>query len=480
MPADAHGTSVEGPRGEPRGPGDGAEAAGEARLRREVGVVLGVAITVNAMIGTGIFRHAPKVVELSGSLGAALGAWVLGGVISLCGALSIGALGAAMPRSGGLYEYLRRAYGPTAAFLFGWARLVLLGPSAAGGFARLAAVALGAALGLAPDPARETGISVAVLALCLAANLAGVRTSSVEQAIVTSLKYVGTLGLAFACLALPLVTDPPASAPPTPVDTTSLAAAGLFAALVKVMWAYDGWGDLSSLGGEVKSPERTMPRALLLGVTAVTLVYVLVNLGYVRALGEAGIRASGAPGQMVATNAIAAVLGEAGERALAGLVFVSCLGACMVGVLTGSRVFVAMATDGLFFRSLGQVTARGVPARAVALTGVLGVAYVAVRSFEQLTESCVVGAFPFYFFAVAAVFVLRRDPVLGPAIRVPFYPLAPLLFLAGAAGVLYGGLQDVEGIAWFALGVLALGVPIGWAWQRRAGSSGDGARGPAP
>ncbi len=455
------------PAHEPQVAPAASEAAGEARLRREVGLFLGVAITVNAMIGTGIFRHAPKIVRLSGSIEGGLAAWALGGLVSLAGALCVGALGAAMPRSGGLYEYLRRAYGPTTAFVFGWARLVLLGPSAAGGFSRLAAIALTSALGLSPDPSRETLLAMGVLAFCIFTNLAGVRTSSVEQAVVTSLKYLGTLGLAVACLALPILPRASLPAPaPSATPVLALTAGGFLAALVKVMWAYDGWGDLSSLGGEVKRPERTMPRALLLGVSAVTLVYILVNLAYARTLGLTGILASEGAGQLVATNAIAMTLGELGRRALAGLVFVSCVGACMVGVLTGSRVFVPMASDGLFFRALGAVSTRGVPARAVVFTGVLGAAYVAVRSFEQLTDSFVVGAFPFYFLAVLAVFVLRRDPEIAREIRVPFYPVAPIVFLVGATMVMWGGLQDVEGIAYFAFGLLLLGVPVGLAWQQ--------------
>jgi amino acid transporter len=374
-----------------------------------------------------------------------------------------------MPRTGGIYEYLRRAWGPTAAFVYGWARLFLLGPSAAGSFARLAAVAAIEAFGLAADPALETALAIGVLVACIASNLAGVRASSRKQAAITALKYLGTVGLAVTCLALPILPDAalPSGAPPSAAPASPLL--GLFAALVSVMWAYDGWADLSSLGGEVRAPERTLPRALVLGVSAVTVVYVLVNLAYERTLGADGILASAGTGQMVATNAIAMTLGSIGRRALAALVFASCVGACMVGVLTGSRVFVAMASDGLFIRFLGHVDARGVPTRAVWLTGLVGAIYVSIRSFEQLADSFVVGAFPFYLLAVAGIFVLRRRPELAARLRVPLHPLSTLVFLAGAVLLLVGALSDVEGMAAWAFGVVLLGVPVGWAWQRAGG-----------
>jgi APA family basic amino acid/polyamine antiporter len=444
---------------------------GEARLRRELGVPLGVVITVNAMIGTGIFRLSPQVAELAGGVRPALFVWIAGGVVSLAGALCIGGLGAAMPRAGGIYEYLRRAWGPTTAFVYGWARLFLLGPSAAGSFSRLASVAAIEAFGLPPDARLETAVAIGILAACIASNLSGVRASSTTQAVITALKYLGTVGLAVACLALPIL---PHAAPPTAAPSPELAPAGgallgVLAALVSVMWSYDGWADLSALGGEVRAPERTLPRALVAGVAAVTVLYVLVNLAYERTLGLEGILASQGTGQLVATNAIAMTLGDAGRRALAALVFLSCVGACMVGVLTGSRVFVAMAADGLFLRALGRVDARGVPARAVWLTGLFGAVYVSFRSFEQLAESFVVGAFPFYFLAVAGVFVLRRRPELAGALRVPLHPFSTVVFLVGAALLLVGALADVEGIAAWAFGVVLLGIPVGWLFRRASG-----------
>lgn len=445
------------------------DSVDEAKLRRDLGVTLAVAVTINAMVGTGIFRLSPKVLRLVGSSDAALGVWLAGGIISLCGALCLAELAASLPRAGGIYEFLRRAYGPTIAFTFGWTRLTLLGPSAAGSFARLASESFAATFGLQPHALRETGVAVAVLVLCTLANLSGVRAASMGQALLTAVKLGGLLLLGFACITM--------VAPSSEVAVTQMAApssavaftmTGAFAALVSVMWTFDGWGDMSSLAGEARDPARTLPRAFILGTLVVTLAYVLVNIGYVRALGEPGVVASTSGADMVSMNAARAALGESGARLLAGLVFVSCVGACMVGVLTGSRVFVAMASDGLFIRWLGHVTSRGTPSRAVVLTSCLGIAYLSVRSFEQLTDSFVAGMFPFYMLATLAIPILRhREPELPRPFRVPLYPLVPLLFLIGASALLVGALQDVEGIAYWAFGVMLLGVPVGFIWSRR-------------
>jgi APA family basic amino acid/polyamine antiporter len=442
-------------------------APNEARLRRDLGTWLAVAVTVNAMVGTGIFRLAPRVLELSGSTAAALGAWTLGGVISLCGALCMSELSAAMPRAGGIYEYLRRAYGPSFAFWYGWTRLTLLGPSAAGSFARLAAESLAATLGLGPDAARDSVVAAAVLITCTLVNLSGVRTATTEQAVLSALKLAGLVLLGAACLVAPSAE---ASAPVQPDAVLgALPWAGVFAALVSVMWSYDGWADMSSLSAEAERPGHTLPRALFGGTLLVTLAYVLVNVGYVRVLGEAGLSASGSGADMVAMRAAEAALGAPGRRVLGALVFASCLGACMVGVLTGSRVFVSMASDGLFIRWLGHVSERnGVPSRAVVMTSVLGVIYLSFRSFEQLTDSFVAGMFPFYILAVVALFVLRRrEPALPRPFRTPLYPLVAMVFLVGAFGLLWGALQQVSGLAYVAFAVMLLGLPLGWLLQRR-------------
>jgi APA family basic amino acid/polyamine antiporter len=441
----------------------------EGSMRREIGVLLGAALVVNATIGTGIFKTPAKVVRLTGSLPAALAIWCAGAFIALCGALTLAELAAAMPRTGGLYEYLRRAWGDRVAFLFGWAKLTLLIPSAVGSFARLAAESANSLAGLSPSPARDTRTALVFLAVCTGANLLGTRASARQQAAITVVKYASVVLLAVLGLALPAAHGiaPPAELPPF---AATVSVGGCFAALVSCMWAYDGWADLASLSGEVRDPGRTLPRALLAGTIAIALVYLSANLGYARTLGLDGLRHSTSGSNMAAANLAATILGGPGRAVLSAMILVSCLGGCMSSLMTGPRVFVPLATDGLFIRSLGALSPHtAVPSRAIVVCAVLGGAYVTVRSFEQLTEAFVVGYFPFYAMAVLAVFELRRrDPAMVRPFRVPFFPLPPLLFLAGTGVLMWGALRDLDAHAWVAFAVMLAGLPLGWAWSRFA------------
>jgi len=440
-----------------------AEATnGEAALRRAIGVGLGALLAVNATIGTGIFRTPSTVVRQAGSVEAALAVWLGGAVLAVAGALSVAELGAAMPRAGGLYEYLRRAYGPRTAFLFGWTKLTLLTPSATGSFAKLSAEATAALLDLPPSDARDAVVALAILGGCAGANLVGVRAGAAQQGALTALKYGGVLALA----ALGAVAAP---APPGVAVAASPSAGGLLAALVTVMWAYDGWADLSLMAGEVEAPGRTLPRALLLGATGVAVAYLAVNLSYARVLGLDGLLASTSGSNMAAANLATRALGPLGARLLAGLLLVSCVGGCMASLLTGSRVLVPMATDGLLPGWLGSVSARAhVPSRAVALAAALGGVYVASRTFEELTDGFVVGYFPFYGLAVAAVFVLRRRaPSLERPFRVPGYPVVPGLFVAAAAAIVVGAVARAGRGTWLGLALLLVSAAAVRASSRR-------------
>lgn len=439
----------------------------EKALRRELGLWLGVLVVINATIGTGIFKKPAQVAQLTGSLSAYLLVWIAGGVIALMGALSLAELAAALPRTGGIYEYLRRAYGRTVAFLFGWTTLVLLTPSAVGSFGRLGAESLMSIAGVAPDRTIETIVAMAIVIACAVANLAGVRQSATGQALVAGAKYAGVALVAV----LGLLVAPAASPVPLPAKIPAFETvptlAGCFAALVAVMWAYDGWGDLARIAGEVRDPARNLPRGLVLGTLAILAVYGVANLGYMRALGIEGMRLSTTGEHMAAAHVVTAAIGDAGRRVFSAIVLVSCIGCCMTTLLTMPRVFVAMSTDGLFPRALGAVTARGVPARSVLICAIAGAGYVAVRSFEQLTDAFVVGSFPFYMLAVVAVEVLRRrEPDLPRPFRVPGYPVVPLLFLAGSAALLYGGLTSADSTALVAFAIMFAGLPVALIWLR--------------
>lgn len=460
--------------GEPRA--DAAAHAGEGLLARELGPVLASLVVVNATIGTGIFKTPAEVARLSGSAGEVAAVWVAGAVVALAGALSLAELAAAYPRAGGIYEYLRRAYGGRVAFVFAWTKLVLLIPSAVGSFAKLAAEAAVTLAGRGAATTREADLlAVLFVAGCAGANVAGVRQTSTRQAVVTVAKIAGVVAVA----AIGLFAAHGAGVVPSAADGAGAgagagvrASGGLLAALVAVMWAYDGWADLSALAGEVEQPRRTLPRALAAGTAIVAVVYLLANAGYLRLLGVDGLRAS----RMAGADLARAALGTGGERALAALVLVSCVGGCMSSLLTGSRVFVPLASDGLFFRWFGVVSPRSrAPVRAVIASATLGAVYVSFRSFEQLSNGFVVGYFPFYMLSVVALFLFRRrERGVARPFAVPLYPATPILFLAASAALLGGAIARLDRTAFAAFGAMALGVPMHALFARltRSGDAG--------
>jgi amino acid transporter len=443
-----------------------ASDAHEARLTRRIGWIAATAIVINSTIGTGIFQRPAAVVREAGSLEAGFVVWVLGAIIALCGALSVAELAVRFPRAGGLYEPLRQRYGERLAFVYGWAQVALLAPSAIGSFCLLGAGALGSLLGW-PE-GTETPLALAILALVVGSAMLGTRFGAAQQTSITAVKYAGVITLAVVGLALPFDPTPVAPLATDVTVRTELSVAGMFAALIAAMWAYDGWADLTALAGEVREPRTTLPRALVLGTVLVGVSYLLVVAGAGRVLGLEGLRNAGSGANMTAMLVAERTAGTLGRQALALLIAVSATGGAMASVLTHSRAFVPMATDGNFFRALGVVTERGVPARALLVLGALGAIYVGSSSFEALTDAFVVGYFPFYALAVLSVFN-ARDTLPEGSFRMPLFPLPPLLFLMGAAMVIGGALLELSTSALMAFAVLISGIPISILYRRLQG-----------
>ncbi len=442
----------------------------ERNLVRELGPMAAAAIVVNATIGTGIFKKPAEIVRQAGSLEAAFVVWLLGAALAFAGALCFAELAASMPRAGGMYEYLRRAFGPRLAFLYGWTKITLLLPSAVGSFALLAAEAIASLFSLEANRPRDVIIAISIIVGCAGVNVFGTRASALGQAAITTVKYAGIVLLAWIGLFAPLAPGAEISwVESTPVYREGPSVEGMFAALVAVMWAYDGWADLSSLAGEAKNPGKTLPRALLAGTIAVAVAYWFVNLGYARVLGLDGLRRATDDTGMAAAHMATLTLGNAGRAWLSVLVFVSCVGGCTASILTNSRTFVPMATDGVFIRWLGQVhEGTFVPKNAILVGAVLGSLYVSSRSFEQLTDAFVVGYFPFYALAVIALFRLRKkEPDLPRPFRLPLYPWPALAFLAGASCVLLGASTGLDGSTAIAGCVILAGVPVSYLWMAK-------------
>ncbi|MGB1701085.1 MAG: APC family permease, partial [Nannocystaceae bacterium] len=385
------------------------------RLPRRLGGLSATAILVGSTIGSGIFRSPAEIASHASGVETFALAWIVGGLIALCGALSLSEVAALFPRTGGIYVYLREAFGSRVAFLFGWCELLILRPAAYGAIAIVSAEHLWRAIGrdgeavfLAGPLAitRAQALAAAFIVVLGVVNFRGVRLGAIVQNVSTAFKVLAILVLVVAGLAFAPASSPDAA---TAVSaTTSLSGFGL--ALVSVMWAYDGWADVGFVSGEVRAPQRNLPRAFIGGTAIIVALYMLLNIVYVKVIGIEAM-----PGRpLVAADVARALVGETGAKLVALLVAISTFGTLNGSLLTGPRVFFAMAEDGLFFRRLAAVHPRyGTPGGAILLSIGLGVAFVSVRTFGELADQFIIGIWPFYALAVAAVFVLRaRRPAL--------------------------------------------------------------------
>ena len=245
---------------------------------------------------------------------------------------------------------------------------------------------------------------------------------------------------------------------------------GLFGlALVSVLWAYDGWGDLSFVGGEVQNPERNLPRALVMGTAAIIVIYLLVNAAYLYLIPIGQMARS----PLVAADAAQAIIGQAGVGLVAIVVMVATFSTLLGSILTSPRIFFAMADDGLLFKAVARVHPRfQTPSVSIVVTGVLGVVWVLFLNFEQLADQFVVAIFPFYALAAAAVFELRRRrPDLPRPVRVLGYPVVPLLFVLATLLILGNALWSHPRETGFAFLIILLGVPVYFWWIRWRGSA---------
>jgi APA family basic amino acid/polyamine antiporter len=425
-------------------------------------------IVVGTVIGSGIFLVPGSVLRLAGgSPGAALVVWVVGGALSLLGALAYGELGAMNPAAGGLYVYLRDALGPLTAFLYGWTFFLVIatGSAATLAVASAAYVEQFVALG----PIGRKAIAIALLAIVAAINVRSTRRSADVQNWSTAIKVGALVVMSVALLAHGRAPSGP-STPFWPPALTPALASGMSLGMISVLWAYEGWQYVTFSAGEALNPQRTFPRAIVAGTASLVGIYVLANLGYLAALGPAGVAAS----DRVAAEAVGTAIGAAAARLIAAAILVSIFSATNGLTITAPRVYYAMAQDGLFFRILAAVHPRfGTPAFAIFAGTVWSMLLAASGTFEQLLTYVVFVGWIFYALGAACVFVLRaKAPGAPRPFRVPGYPWTPALFIAAAAALVLNTMAAQPWRAAIGLGVVLLGVPVYYAWRPRVASLG--------
>ena len=442
-----------------------ASVAGK-ELPRRLGLTATTAIVIGTIIGSGIFRVPASVAGAVGVPAGVAVVWVLGGLITLCGALSLAELAAAYPRTGGVFVYLREAYGPLLSFLFGWT-MMFLAPGALAGIALVFAEYLGTLISLSPD-----GVQLAAaftLAGCGAMAYRSVSGVGGLVSVATFAKVGAIAALVFVAFLLGNGGEGSlGQGAPAPSDARW---SGVGLGLVAALWAYNGFQDMVSCAGEVRDPGRTLPRALITGMLIVIGVYLAANAAYLYVLPFDALRGSA----LVASDTMVRVVGEAGAAAVAAMVMTSTFGAVVGVTLLYPRIFFAMADAGLLFRPLARVHPKyRTPHVAVAAQTTAAVLFALSRSFEQLTAAFVLGIWPFLALATVAVIVLRRrHPDLPRPYRTPGYPIVPLIFVAGTAWVMGSALIADALTTLAGIGLTLLGVPVYFFWKRasQTGSS---------
>jgi APA family basic amino acid/polyamine antiporter len=428
-------------------------------LPRAIGTPGAIAIVVGTIIGSGIFLVPHNVALQVGSVSAVIVVWMVGGALALAGSLSLAELGAATPEAGGVYVYLRDAYGKLAAFLYGWAALLVI---ESGGIATLAvAFSIYSSTFIPLTPLERKLLASAVIAVLTLVNIAGVKRASIVQTFFTLAKLTGLaiiVGFALFAQHLTPVAPPPGYAPPH----TTLSSFGV--ALIGVLWAYHGWHHLSHVAGEVKNPSKVLPRSFLVGAVIVIFAYLSANLAYLHVLSLPAMAQDAY--QRVAAKTMEILWGPRGAAFVSGLILCSIFGATNGNILGGARACFAMARDRVMFSAVGRIHPRfETPYVALLIQGVWSIVLAATGTFEQLYTYVIFTGWIFYAAAALAVVILRRKrPHLTRPYRV--YPALPLAFAAAALMIIINALVRSPRESGIGLGLVLLGIPVYLVWTR--------------
>ena len=453
-------------------------ASGRVELKAELGIWTAAALVVGTVIGSAIFLVPNDMVKSVGSPFMVFVVWIFGGMLSLFGALSYAELAAMLPQAGGEYVYLREAYGPLWAFIYGWTHMWVaksgsIATLATGFFIYLANFRpeMNGVWIVVPLPLGEAGqpleirygqlLAMGVIVVLAFINYFGVKVGGDLQVIVTILK----VGLIAGIIVIGLTTGHGSVANyhtsiPAPGGIT-----GFFAALVAALWAYDGWNNVSMVSAEIRNPQRNLPRALITGTLVVIAIYLLANLAYFYVLPASDVASSA----RVAAETMRRILGTPGANAVSIVAMISIFAALNGSILSGSRVPFAMARDGVFFKSVGFVhPVHRTPSVSILALSAWGALLVLSGRYNQLYTYVIFASVILYGMATAAVIVLRfKRPDLARPYRTLGYPFVPVVFVLGISCLVISTLLKSPRESFMGLGLVSLGLPFYFFWKRR-------------
>ncbi len=442
--------------------------APRAELPRVLGLVSIIGIVIGTMIGSGIFINPSKVAKDIGTPGLMLAVWILGGILSFFGALAVAELGTMFTGAGGIYVYLREAYGALTAFLFGWALILVIESGT------IATLAVGFSSKYLPffidlTPLQQRIMAVALIAALALINILGVKKGAYLMNFLTSIKFVALI----AVCTLIFIFAKGSAGNFFGAGSSAASGGGLLGrfglALVAVLWAYKGWETGTYSAGEIRDPKKKLPLGLFIGTLAVLTLYVLANLAYLYVFPAGRMAVSG----RIAADVMEAVFGPAGAAAIAVIILLSMTGTANGHIMTSSRVFYAMARDGLFFKGVARVHPRfQTPYMSIILMSSWAAVLSVSGTFEQLFSYVIFGFWIFMGLTVAGVIILRRKrPDLPRPYRTWGYPVTPVLFILSSVFLTGNSLIQNFWNSFLGLALIALGIPVFFIWKRRGPSS---------
>jgi APA family basic amino acid/polyamine antiporter len=436
----------------------------EKDLKRVIGFWGGTALIVGITIGSGIFRKPPTIAALVPHPLVIMGLWTAFGLISTCGALTVAELSSLLPRPGGVYVFLREAYGDAAAFVFGWLYVLVTTPANVAALSVVFAEFLLNLLGVGPGPFTVQGIAISAIVTLTALNVLGANVGAAVGSVCTFVKVAALLAIIGGAFLL---------GHGNVANLTSgshVQGGGLARAMASVIFTYDGWIAVSMIAGEVIAPERLMKRIIIAGMLVIVALYIGANLAYLYMM---PVQAMSQQKEAIARTVMTSIVGPAGGTLILLAIMTSVFGALNGGFLAKPRVAYAMARDGLTFSFLGKTHRRwATPWAALVVQGVAAIAMVFVlRDFDTLTTYFVVVEWAALIAAVAAVFVLRRKlPDASRPFRTPGYPWVPLCFVIGTAvgltAIVWGEITVGNYSPLYGLAIAAAGFPVHRLWTR--------------
>ncbi len=432
-------------------------------LRRVIGFWGGTAFIVGVTIGSGIFRKPPTIAGLIPNPLVIMALWVAFGLISICGALTLAELSSLLPRAGGVYVYLRHAYGDAIAFVFGWLYVLVTTPATVGALATVFAEFL---LNLAGVPAagfKIQAIAIGAIVTLTIANILGAKVGAALGTVLTFIKVGALLAIILGVFLLGHGSFSHLTGGPVPGE-------GLARAVASVIWTYDGWIAVSMIAGEVVAPEKLMKRVTIVGMLVIVVLYLGANLAYFYMM---PLDVMAQQQAAIARTVMTSIAGPIGGTVILLSIMCSVFGALNANVLAKPRVAYAMARDGLTFPFLGWAHRRwATPWAAILVQGVAAIVMVlTLRDFDTLTTYFVVVEWTALIVSVAAVFVLRRTMADVPRpYCTPGYPWVPLVFVVGAgvglAAIVWGEFKNGNYTPMYGLAIALAGFPVYQIWKR--------------